>query len=69
MVECACGKVRYSSRRAARRAARRAPGGPDGRMHAYECVPGVWHVGHGWRWRIVESTRAGMTKEIADGEA
>lgn len=43
-------KTPYPSKRAARQGLRtlfrnRANGGP-GRLHAYQCVAGHWHVGH-----------------------
>ncbi len=47
---CGCGKVRYYSRKEARKAARRllgsAPGHTHGRLSAYKCDWGFWHLGH-----------------------
>ena len=44
---CTCGKRRYQTRAEARRAARshRKPHWDD-RLRAYECVPGIWHLGY-----------------------
>ena len=44
---CTCGKRRYRSRAEARRAVRqlRSRGRSD-RPRAYECAPGIWHLGH-----------------------
>jgi hypothetical protein len=43
MTACACGKVRYPTRRHARRAARMVSG-RTGRMRAYRCDGGFWHL-------------------------
>lgn len=42
---CACGKVRYQSKRHAKAAIRRFQG-RVGRLHPYKCAGGFWHVGH-----------------------
>ena len=44
---CTCGKRRYPSRKEARRAARTLPrGNRADRTRAYQCAPGIWHIGH-----------------------
>ena len=42
---CTCGKIRYSTKRAAKLAARRIRG-REGRLNAYKCSGGFWHIGH-----------------------
>jgi hypothetical protein len=46
MNECACGKVRYGTKREAKRRIRRFLG-RKGRLNAYRCPTGLaWHIGH-----------------------
>lgn len=42
---CACGKVRYLGKASAKAAARQIRGrGKGGRMRAYQCGGGFWHL-------------------------
>lgn len=43
--ECTCGKIRYLTKGAAKRQARRMKG-RIGRLNAYRCPAGFWHLGH-----------------------
>ena len=44
MSECECGKVRYLTRKEARRSARTFLGSHTGRLRAYQCDGGFWHL-------------------------
>jgi hypothetical protein len=45
VAECACGKVRYGTKRLAKAAIKRFQP-RDGRLNAYRCAGGFWHIGH-----------------------
>lgn len=47
-VECTCDKVRYITKQAAKTAVRRLQRRDRrvGRLHAYRCDAGFWHIGH-----------------------
>lgn len=45
VTDCACNKVRYASKRRAKLAIRQFEG-RRGRLHAYRCEAGFWHIGH-----------------------
>jgi hypothetical protein len=44
MTACECGKVRYLSRKHARRAGRTFTGKRRGKLRAYRCDGGFWHL-------------------------
>jgi GH24 family phage-related lysozyme (muramidase) len=45
MTECTCGKIRYLTKSHAKAAVRRMKG-RVGRLNAYRCPAGFWHIGH-----------------------
>lgn len=44
MSGCACGKVRYTSKAQAKQTARGFRGRRKGKMRAYQCEGGFWHL-------------------------
>jgi hypothetical protein len=44
MTGCACGKVRYESKAQAKRTARAFRGPRRGKLRAYQCAGGFWHL-------------------------
>jgi hypothetical protein len=45
VTECTCGKVRYLTKADAKAAIRHMKG-REGRLNAYRCASGFWHIGH-----------------------
>lgn len=61
MSECECGKVRYLTRKEARRRARTILGSRAGKLRAYQCDGGFWHLTSepAWRTTFYRNLRAG----------
>ena len=51
MSACECGKIRYLSRKNARQDARRFQGIPAGKLRAYQCGGGFWHLTSEPTWK------------------